>query len=135
LPAEDRYHPTVIKALTKNGWKITGQQVSLKVSKRRLWVDIEATQANGTVIILIEVKGLEGRSLVNTLANAIGQYILYKAALKYLEIDTKQLFLAVPTAAHNGIFSEPLGKQVLIEADSKLLVFDPGTEEIVEWIT
>lgn len=44
------------------------------------------------------------------------------------------LYLAVPTAARAGIFSEPLARQAIVAVDLRLMVFDPTTEEIVQWI-
>jgi hypothetical protein len=134
MPAEDHYHGTVMRAVSKEGWTVTDQQVSLSVGERRLWVDIRAIQSNGDTVILIEVKGFAAPSNVNSLANAIGQYMLYKVALKYIG-SQERLFLAAPLAAYNGILSEPLGEWTLHELNIDLLVFDPDKEEIVEWIT
>jgi hypothetical protein len=59
MPAKDRYHDTVVRALVKDGWSITGEQVELVADERRVWVDIEAAKEVEALIILVEVKGFE----------------------------------------------------------------------------
>ncbi len=72
-------------------------------------------------------------SPVDYLADAVGKYVLYRATLDYLEIDLP-LYMAVPTAAFEGILSEKIGQQTMQKAAVRLIVFDPKTEEIVRWI-
>jgi XisH protein len=81
VPARDRYHDTVVRALTKDGWTVTAQQVAVAVPGRRLWIDLRATKARDSLVVLIEVKGFEMMpSPVDYLAAAVGQYVLYRAA-------------------------------------------------------
>jgi hypothetical protein len=135
VPAKDRYHDTVVRALTKAGWTVTAQQVAVAVPGRRLWIDLRATKVTDSLVVLIEVKGFEHMpSPVDYLAAAVGQYVLYRAALDYVRVATP-LYLAVPTAAYGGILSgEPLGQQAIAAAGLRMVVFDPTTEEIVQWI-
>jgi hypothetical protein len=44
------------------------------------------------------------------------------------------LYLAVPTAAFEGILDEALGRQAIERAGIRIVVFDPITEEIRHWI-
>jgi hypothetical protein len=134
LPAKDRYHETVKRALVKDGWTITSEQVTLAVEDRYLWVDIEASKTTSGLIILVEVKELEEvPSPVEALANAIGKSLLYRTALSILEIDTL-LYLAVTEAAYQGILSEAIGRLTIKRANVSLLVFSPEKEELVRWI-
>jgi len=41
--------------------------------------------------------------------------------------------MAVPTAAYEGILSEEIGRQVVLRAGIKLLIFDPEAERITGW--
>ncbi len=135
MPAKDNYHDSVVHALIKDGWTITNEQFPVRVAERRLWIDLRATKHNGESIILVEVKSFNpGQSMVEALANALGQYMLYIAALKYLQDDAAILVLAIPSAAYDGIFSEALGETVQNTFDLKLVVYDPDAEEIVKWI-
>jgi hypothetical protein len=133
VPAKDRYHDTVVRALAKAGWVTTGQQVAIALPGRRLWVDLRATRESDRLVVLIEVKGFEHTpSPVEYLAAAVGQYVLYRAALDYVGIALP-LYLAVPTTAASGILDELLGQQVVKSAGLQLVVFDPVQEEVVEW--
>ncbi len=134
MPAKDHYHDLVVRALLKAGWTIAKEQVAIVLSKRRLWIDIRATKEAENLAILVEVKGFEQMlSPVDYLADAVGKYVLYRATLDYLEMDLP-LYMAVPTAAFEGILSEKIGQQTMQKAAVGLIVFDPQTEEIVRWI-
>jgi hypothetical protein len=134
VPAKDRYHDTVARALTKGGWTVTAQQVAVAVPGRRLWIDLRAVMARDSLVVLIEVKGFEKMpSPVDYLASAVGQYVLYRAALDLVGLSTP-LYLAVPVAAYEGILGETLGKQAVETAGIRIMLFDPITEEIIQWI-
>jgi hypothetical protein len=134
MPAKDRYHAVVVRALIKDGWTITDEQVAVILGERRLWIDIEAVKASQHLAILVEVKGFEHMpSPVDYLADAVGTYVLYRAALDYGEVGTP-LFLAVPTAAYEGILNEDIGRQAIAKAGMNLIIFDPVKEEIRLWI-
>jgi len=133
MPAKDKYHETVKRALVKAGWTITAEQISVLISKRWVWIDLQATKTNQTATIFVEVKGFGHRSPVTFLSSAIGQYALYQDILAFLRIDTP-VYMAVPIRAYRGIWSEPLGKLVLESRRIKLIVFDPQAEEVVQWI-
>ncbi len=134
MPAKDRYHNAVLVALVKAGWTIASEQVAIILEERRLWIDILAEQPDGTLAILVEVKGFENTpSPVEYLAEASGKYMLYQASLELLRITTP-LYMAVPVTAYHGILSEQIGKLAVEKAAIRLLVFDPEAEEIVQWI-
>lgn len=133
MPAKDRYHDLVARALAKDGWVVTAEQVPLLLQGRRLWIDLQAEKEADRRVLLIEVKGFEKMpSPVDYLADVIGQYVLYQAVLDYNNIVTP-LFLAVPAAAFDGILGEEIGRQALRGARISLVVFDPDREEIVQW--
>ena len=134
MPAQDKYHETVKRALIKAGWTITGEQVSFKVDTRYFFVDLRAKGDGDELAILIEVKGFETSPAKGALLmEAIGQYRVYLSVLTLSE-DNTPLYLAVPVMAYNGILTETIGHQVLQDNQVKLLVFDPQTEEVVRWI-
>jgi hypothetical protein len=134
MPAKDHYHHAVIQALENAGWTITAEQVGIVLEERRLWIDIRAMNQERNLAILVEVKGFENMpSPVDYLAHSIGKYVLYRSVLHFLDISTP-LYMAVPVAAYNGILSEVIGQQTVTQSDVKLIVFDPVSEEIIEWI-
>jgi hypothetical protein len=76
LPAKDRYHDVVVRALIKAGWTITAEQIVIILAERRLWIDIQAVKASESRAILVEVKGFENRpSPVESLVEAVGKYV------------------------------------------------------------
>lgn len=134
MPAKDRYHDAVVRALIKSGWTITAEQIAVIIAERRLWIDIQAVKSSESLAIVVEVKGFENRpSPVQYLAEAVGKYVLYRAALDFIEITTP-LYLAVPGVAYDGILSEEIGQQAIAKAGISLIVFDPIKEEITQWI-
>jgi hypothetical protein len=134
MPAKDRHHDTVKRALIKDGWTITDEQATLPVEYRNLYIDIEATQSQTNLIIFVEVKELgEVGSAVEALANAVGKYVLYRVALD-LRGQTDLLYIAVTEAAYRGILSEALGKNAVARLNIPLIIFDPVREVIVRWI-
>ena len=62
MPAKDRYHDVVIRALAKVGWHVTAEQVAIVTAERRLWIDLQVAKASERLVILIEVKGFENMS-------------------------------------------------------------------------
>ena len=134
MPAKDRYHDAVVRALIKAGWTITAEQVAVILTERHLWIDIQAVKASESLAILVEVKGFENQpSPVRYLAEVVGKYVLYRAALDYVGITTP-LYLAVPAVAYDGILSEEIGQEAIMKAGIGLIIFDPVKEEITEWL-
>jgi len=134
LPAKDYYHDTVKRALLKDGWTITAEQVKIIVEGRNLFIDMEIAHVSRGLVALIEVKELEEvPSPVEALASALGKYFLYRWALDDAGENTP-LFLAVSQATYYGILSEKLGAMSIEHGNVPLLVFDPEREEIVKWL-
>ena len=134
MPARDRYHDVVVRALRKAGWTILAEQVAVSMPTRRVWIDIRASKNPDTFAILVEVKGFERLAApVAYLADTIGQCVLYQTILEYAGV-TDPLYLAVPAAALTGILGEELGQQLIRRTQVRLVLFDPVQEEIIRWI-
>ncbi len=134
MPARDRYHDSVKRALITDGWRIVREQVFIKYEDRHIWLDLQAERSPGEQVALFEVKGFEEvSSPVEALEAALGQYVLYQAILEALKIATP-LFLTVPREAYDNFLSQPFSQVGLRRAGVKLLIFDPIKEEIVQWI-
>ena len=56
--------------------------------------------------IAVEIKSFVGRSEVDDLENALGQFVLYQDLLEEKEPE-RELFLAVRRKAFDGIFFSP----------------------------
>jgi XisH protein len=83
--------------------------------------------------IAVEIKSFVGRSDVDDLEKALGQYLLYHDILARREPD-RILYLAVHEDVWLGIFAEPIGTLLLDNQRIRLLVFDRRVEVILRWI-
>ncbi len=138
MPAKDIYHNTVKNALIKDGWTITHDPLILSIGKKDLFVDLGAEKLiaaeKDSRKIAVEIKSFIGKSSVNDLENALGQYILYSQVLLEKQ-DDRVLYLAIKYSAYEDIFEEPIGKILLKRKIVNLLVFNPKKEEVMEWIS
>lgn len=133
MPAKDKYHDTVIRALEKAGWIVEQEQVRLVIKGRYIYLDLQASYENRSRIILIEVKSFENiPSPVSALEDIAGQYMVYRAAIQFLKIEYP-LYLAIPQKVFDTFFQEELSQQTISLTKMQFLVFDPEREEIVTW--
>jgi XisH protein len=84
--------------------------------------------------IAIELKEFTAVSGVSELEKTIGQLQLYQWALDGQEPD-RTLFLAVSERAYAKYFEKPLFRLVVQRNRINLLIYQPDSEEIVQWIT
>ena len=137
MPAKDIYHDTVKNALIRDGWIITDDPLILSIGKKDVFVDLGAEKLiaaeKENQKIAVEIKSFIGRSQVNDLENALGQYILYHEIILENQ-ENRLLFLALKKSAYEEIFEEPIGKILLKRKLIKLLVFDEKKEVILQWI-
>ncbi|WP_199317366.1 element excision factor XisH family protein [Planktothricoides raciborskii] len=79
MPAKDIYHDAVRNALIKEGWTITDDPLILSIGKRDLFVDLGAekliTAEKDHQKIAVEIKSFIGKSRIDDLEKALGQYI------------------------------------------------------------
>jgi methyl coenzyme M reductase beta subunit len=138
MAAKDLFHPHVRRALEKDGWTITDDPLSLRWLGTTLQVDLGAERViaatRGAELIAVEIKSFIGASAMTDLENALGQFLLYRAALKKLAPQRK-LFLAIRDDVYDAIFAQPEGEFVREDGDIHLLVFNADREEVVKWIS
>lgn len=137
MPALDRYHEPVRKALIKDGWTITDDPLQLSVGKRTLSVDLGAERSligaeRDRQRIAVEIKTFGGASPVADLQQAIGQFVMYRSVLSLAE-PGRELYLAVSEEVRDSILSEELGQLMLKEYVDRLFYFSVEREEIIEW--
>lgn len=137
MPAKDIYHDTVKKALIKDGWTITHDPLSLRWGITDMYVDLGAERLlaaeKGSQKIAVEIKSFVGKSYVDDLEKALGQYVLYHNVLSKVEPD-RLLYLAVHEEVFLSIFEEAIGKLLLENNRINLIVFDRKEEVILKWI-
>jgi len=137
MPAKDIYHENVKKSLLTDGWTVTHDPLHLKWGAKDMYVDLGAekllaAEKEGRKIG-VEVKSFIGRSEMDDLEKAVGQYIVYYDVLKKTEPD-RELYLAVPEEIFADLFEEPIGKLLIENQRLRLMVFDPFREVILKWI-
>lgn len=137
MPAKDIFHDAVKHALIQDGWAITHDPLSLKVGRKDLFVDLGAERflaaERQDEKIAVEVKSFVGASEVENLRDAVGQYVLYQSALAKIEPE-RTLYLAIRQRIYADVFEEEIGRMLLERGIVKLIVFDPKTEVILQWI-
>ena len=137
MSARDRFHDCVRNALVKDGWVITHDPLRLPWGKKDLYVDLGAEQLmaaeKGERRIAVEIKSFLGKSEVEDLEKALGQFILYRAILAARE-PNRTLFLAVPDQVLQDVFDEPIGQILVTDQSLHVFGFDPQDEVITRWI-
>jgi len=136
MPARDRLHDAVRNALIRDGWTITHDPLRLTSGRRSLYVDLGAERLfaaeKGTLRIAVEIKTFSGPSDIDSLEQAMGQHVLYRALLSTQD-PGRLLFLAVPDDVWNTLFQEPIGETALKYALDRVICFDPVEERIIQW--
>ena len=137
MPAKDIYHDTVKNALIKDGWTITDDPLSLKVGKKDIFIDLAANKLlvaqKQDTKIAVEVKSFIGSSEIEDLKNALGQYILYEKILR-AKLSERTLYLAIRQDVFDSLFSQEIGQILLSDNSLKMIIFNPKTEMITQWI-
>jgi XisH protein len=137
VPARDIYHESVRAALVKDGWVITHDPLRLEWGAKDVFIDLGAerllwAEREGEKIA-VEIKSFVGKSDIDDLEKALGQYILYHDVLAERQPE-RTLYLAVHVDVFHNLFEEPIGELLLKNSRFRLLVFDARTEEVLEWI-
>ena len=137
MPAKDIYHDAVRFALIKDDWEILTDNYRLEFGGDRLYVDIAAeksiTAQKQNRKILVEVKSFLGRSFINDLENAVGQYIIYRDILTETNSEFN-LYLAITKGIYQSNFQRKLARTIITRNQVNLLIFDAQNEEIDRWI-
>lgn len=83
--------------------------------------------------IAVEVKSFISTSLVSDFHTALGQFLNYRLMLSIKEPD-RQLYLAVPLEVYETFFQGAF-MQIAVEQNKlKMIIYEPMSEEIVQWI-
>jgi hypothetical protein len=137
MAAKDIIHDAVREALKNDGWVITHEPYTIEYETIKLSADLAAdhilaAERSGKKIV-VEVKSFIGRSFIQDLKLALGQYNLYAAYLEILAPE-RTLFLAVSERAYQDFFEQTAIQIALQRYNVKLLVVDIERREITQWI-
>ena len=136
MPAQDKFLESVLRALIKDGWTITAQELHLPFDANNSYVDFLAERTliaeRGADKIAVEVKTFAGKSVLSEFEKALGQFLVYKIGLKLAEME-HDLYLAAP-ADMLAFFKRPAVTQLRQTYGIKVVIYDVEKEEIAEWI-
>lgn len=86
MAAKDIYHEHVKTALVKDGWQITHDPLRLDFGEKYTLVDLGAERfiaaEKDKLKIAVEIKSFVGKSTLDDLEKALGQFVLYHDILK-----------------------------------------------------
>ncbi|MEN9613140.1 MAG: hypothetical protein RLZZ628_3954 [Bacteroidota bacterium] len=135
--AKDVYHQIVRDALETDGWRITHDPLTIKFTKRKVFIDLGAERLiaaeRGEEKIAIEIKSFIGLSLLTDFYKALGQYQLYVLGLKK-RFPNRKLFLAMPEESYLALLADDILAEFLNELSLQIIIFDPNTSLIIKWI-
>lgn len=133
----DFYHQAARTALEKDGWAITDDPLDLTIGEVALFADLGAERVigaeRGSEKIAVEIKSFFDQSPILEFHKALGQYENYRLSLEELDPD-RPLWLAVPEEAWNDFFQRPFIQKVIHRHSVELIIFNPETKRIVQWI-
>lgn len=137
MPRLDLYHNVVKAALVKDGWTITDDPLQLQYEGFNLYADLGAEKPifaeRRTQQIAVEIKVFGSPSPISELEKAVGQYALYQFLL--IRIQPKRaLYLAITNDIYQDFFQRSPIREFVTEQQVSLLIFNPNSEEIVQWI-
>ncbi len=111
MPQKDHIHDVVKRALVADGWDVTDDPYVISYGERFLFVDLGAVEASmrgpvggqfigaqrGGSRIAVEIKDFRGKSMIASLEQAIGQYVLYRLLLNKVDPE-RELTWPSPTS-------------------------------------
>ena len=135
--ARDLIHHPVKNALIKDGWTITHDPYPVRYEEISASADLGAERTiaaeRGTEKIVVEVKSFVGRSAVQDLKLALGQYALYVGILEITEPE-RHLYLAVSERAYSEVLSKKAAQMLMKRFNVAIVVVDVDEEDVVKWI-
>ena len=137
MPARDIFHQNVRNALTKDGWTITDDPLTLQFGTTDVFVDLGAEKLIAAekegLYIAVEIKGFASASIITDFHAALGQFLNYRYALEQQD-PRRALYLAIPIDAYSTFFVQPFVQAILQRYQLQVLVFEPEIEEVLQWI-
>ncbi|WGV26672.1 XisH family protein [Halotia branconii] len=137
MPARDVFHDAVKHGLITDGWQITYDPLPVSWELGDMYIDLGAEKLlaaqRDEVKIAVEIKSFVKTSAIYEFHTALGQFINYRLALSEIEQE-RTLYLAVPIDAYSSFFITKFIQNIIRIYQLKLIVYNPETEEILEWI-
>jgi hypothetical protein len=136
MPAQDKFHDAVKKALMKDGWTITHDPLFLQFGGVDVYVDLGAEKIiaaqKGEQKIAVEIKSFVRPSVIYEFYTALGQFISYRIALG-TEEPGRILYLAVPSDVYHTFFTLEFTQAAIERNAIKIIIYDARKEVIIQW--
>lgn len=138
MPRKDIYHDAVRVALENEGWTITDDPLTVPTPGLDFHIDLGAVreiigaEKDGTQVA-IEIKSLKGNSVFYDFHQALGQFMIYRLALKMTE-QNHVLYLGVPESQYLRLERVEIYRLAWLEFEIGLLIFNEKDKTIVKWI-
>lgn len=138
MPKKDTYHDEVKTALEKDRWTITHDPYFVRVGRRKSVIDLGAEKLvigaeKGAEKIAVEIRSFIGNSDLDQFEDALGQFLVYLAALEVKEPE-RVLFLAVPVGYYSRFFDDPFFMQLAKRYGVNMVIYDETNQTIESWI-
>ena len=138
MAAKDLFHEAVRRGLEKDQWIVTDDPLELEWEEVKVKIDLAAERLiaaeRGEEKIAVEIKSFIGTSAISDFHTALGQFLNYRIMQEVNEPD-RLLYLAVPLETYKTFFQSRFAQVVIERHQLKLIVYEPITEEIVQWIS
>jgi hypothetical protein len=137
MAAKDLFHQHVRHALENDGWTITHDPLRLPWGSAPVQIDLGAEKVlaaeKGERKIAVEVKSFLRSSRTEDLEDAMGQLVLYRYLLRRTNTP-RELYLAIRQDVYDSFIALSHVTEFLQAEQVKLVIFNPLTEEITQWI-
>jgi hypothetical protein len=134
--ARDLIHDLVKNALIKDGWTITDDPYVIEYKEITLYADLGAERPiaaeRDSEKIVVEVKSFIGRSVMQDLKVAVGQYVVYLSLLEVVE-PNRHLYLAISEQIYYDLFQLEAVQIIIQRHHIALVVVNVKREEVVLW--
>jgi XisH protein len=137
VSAKDIFHDSVKAALQKDGWIVNKDPLYLRLGDDQIRIDLGAERLiiaeREKEQIAVEVKSFLAPSALTEFHAAVGQFLNYRAVLQ-VQQPQRKLYLAVSVDIYRNVFRRDLPQLSVKIYQITIIVFDPVTEVIVQWI-
>jgi hypothetical protein len=137
MPTQDLYHDVVRDALRQDGWRITHTALQLKARAEaradELWEGPWLIADKDERKVAVAVSSFVGRSSPADIIQTWRRLGLSRPRLHAMDSD-RVVYLAIRQATYSACFGEREGNLLLEKEHMQLIVFDPRTAVIVQWI-
>lgn len=83
--------------------------------------------------IAVEIKSFLGRSAIQDIEQALGQFVVYRIFLRRVDPD-RHLFVGISHIAFDTVFQSKAIQTLIDELAVSLLVVNTETQEVLQWI-